>query len=374
MLGGVGHTGVETHFFAIRDELMARGVVPRLITPYTGSRWLRAFVRPLKNSRSENAMLMYRLSQARFVELQLRAVAQRTPRERVIVYAQCPITARAALRAGRFHANWKSSLVVHYNQSEAQEIAHKGEVRAGGPMVRHLDRLEAEVLPRLGQIFFVSHFMQQIVSGRVALPPRVRQEMLHNFPAPPSHISAGEFEGDLIAIGTLEPRKNQRFLIEVLAELRRRGKPLRLGIVGAGPDQAALAELAKERGVADLIRFWGFQANAAKLIPRYRALAHASKMENCPISILESLSYGRPVLAASVGGIPELFSHRVEGCFWDLQNPAAAADEVLHVLDSPDRYQAMATAARENYRLKIQPLPQRWLDALLAPTATAHPA
>lgn len=371
MLGGDGVTGVETHLNGILREAGARRIRNQLVTPYTGPRWVRAVVRPVKNVRHEVARVFYHSAQGWLLALQLRAV-RRTARQPVVVYAQCPNSASAALRASRGSAAYRVVLVVHYNRAESEEVVAKGIARPGGVWCRHLDRVERETLPRVSKLIFVSDYMRRIVNARIPGISSVPQETIMNFPGSAAGGAVVEpAAGDIIAIGTLEPRKNQAFLLHVLAQARDRGARYSLALVGDGPDRARLERCSAELSLGDQVRFLGAQNDAARLIPNYRVLAHAARLENCPITLIEGLSCGRPLLAGAVGGIPEIFDDGVEGCHWDLNDPARAAEQLIALLESPRRYAAAAAAARDRYQRAFSHLPQRWLDSLVGQPAGA---
>lgn len=363
LLGGVGPTGVETHFNQVLRHAQELGHRTRLFTPYTGPRWLRACFRPLKNWRTERAQVMYRSAQGSVIAQQLAALSRRSAGPATI-YAQCPMAARGALRLARDLPGWRVVLIVHYNGAESAEVVDKGIAQPGGPWCRHLDRVEREVLPRVSKIVFVSDYMRRIVNARLPEITAVPQQTLLNFPPPPAPTVDAAPRGDVIAIGTLEPRKNQAFLLKVLAKARERGADYSLALVGDGPDRIMLERLRDELGLRDRVEFLGFRADAARLIPHYRVLAHAAQLENCPITLIEGLSHGRPLLAGAVGGIPELYRDGVEGFFWDLQDPAHGAERLITLLGDGRKYASMAEAARSRYDRDFAHLPTRWVEML----------
>lgn len=365
LLGGDGPTGVETHFHHIMKEAAAADHETRLVTPYTGHRWARAPFRPLKHWRSEHARIAYRTCQSLSIQRQLRRLLQRHPGRPVTIYAQCPLTAGAAV-AARGRGSALVALAVHYNISEADEAISRGAARSGGPLARNLLRLEREHLPRVDRIAFVSGYMRQIVNARVPAIAHVAQTTLANFTDDPVEFSlpaAGD--RDLIAIGTLEPRKNQSFLLNVLAECRRLGRNYTLTLAGAGPDRASLEKHSRSLGLEAQVLFLGFHRRGAALIPRHRVLVHAAKSENCPLIIAEALAHGRPIMAAPVGGIPEMFRDRIEGRYWDLEHPAAAAAALIELLDHGAGYASAAAAARRRYDDAFATLRSRWIRFLL---------
>ncbi len=131
----------------------------------------------------------------------------------------------------------------------------------------------------------------------------------------------GELPGDLpwpasgsekpIVLGTvarLDPIKNQQGLLEAfasLAERQPRGR-LRLIIAGDGPLRGQLETCARERGIADVVWFAGPRDDVPALMRAMDVFVLPSLNEGISNTILEAMASGRPVVAARVGGNPEL--------------------------------------------------------------------
>ncbi len=373
LLGGDGPTGVEAHLRQIRQTALENSVKVYLVTPYTGSRLARGFYRPLKNARSERGRIWYRRFQAGTLRRQVRTILARHPGDAVTLYAQCPMAAKAVLNARQDrHSSARAVATVHYNVSEADEIVSRGWARPDGPWSKHLEALERSTLPRLDSVAFVSDFMRRLVNDRLPSLRAVRQETLFNFTDDPGETAAADHpHADLIAIGTLEARKNQAFLLHVLAHCQRLGKRYGLTIVGDGPDRAELGELARTLGIEPQVTFLGFRRQASALIPWHRALVHAATSENCPVIIAEALACGRPIVAAAIGGIPEMFRDGIEGRYWNLDDPEQAARCLIDLLDDGPVYRRAATAARARYDAVFLGLRAKWLRFLLPTSAVS---
>ena len=244
--------------------------------------------------------------------------------------------------------------VVHFNVSEAHEMVDKGLAKPAGRLWRALMTTEARSLPFVDQLIFVSDFMRRQVEQRL---PGISTASLviPNFPGEPKAAPVEEtLSGDLIAIGTLEPRKNQQFLLRVIATCNKFGSRYMLTIVGDGPDRNQLERLAQELAIGEQVQFLGFRRNAASLIPAHSAVAHAALLENLPITLVEALAYGKPVIAAPVGGIPEVFFDGIEGRYWDLADVDGAARIVIATLSDTLLLQKMGDAAKATYQSKFE--------------------
>lgn len=380
MLDGKGPTGVETHFNQVIARAHGFDIDARLVCPWPAQRlWAsaaRVARRGLARVDRERAGIMDAWIQCKVIEGKLAAmVRQAQARGRsVTLYAQDPLSAQVALRI-KERFDCRVVAVVHYNVSVADELVMKGEARRHGPLWRFTLRTEQLALPQVDMLIFVSQFMRRVVMERLPQLAEVRHAVIHNFIGEPGAPDPRcVHEADLIAIGTLEPRKNQAFLLRVLARAKERGRRYTLTLVGNGPDGAALATLARELGVDDQVRFMGFQKNAARLIARHRVLVHAARVESMGIVLVEAMAAGRPVLAPAVGGIAEVFDDRIEGFHWPLDDVDAAASLLIEVLSDDALYARLAQAALRRYRTGFDSdmLVSHWLTSLLGSHGPNH--
>jgi len=346
-----GDTGVQSHFRTFMGWAKEKGLPVTLLTPYDSPLWqvyptfaLRRLIDPWHKPFS---VWWYRYWHAFFLQQALRsALADGRP---CTVYAQCPLSANAALRT-RKTSTQRVVMVAHFNISQADEWLGKGMIRENDAIYRGIRQFEADVLPRLDGLVFVSDFMRQEVVKRIPATSSVPHRIVPNFLADPGMvIEPAEPDTDLICIGTLEPRKNQRYALEIVAAAAKLGHCLSLTMVGDGPDRSMLETLAKELGISQQVSFAGFVSNAANLMPRHRAFLHVARMESFGIVLIEAMAHGLPVFAPAVGGIPEVFVDGREGRFIPLDQPEAAAKTIIDWLDSPQTMAIARQAAHERF-------------------------
>jgi glycosyltransferase involved in cell wall biosynthesis len=110
------------------------------------------------------------------------------------------------------------------------------------------------------------------------------------------------------------------------------------------------------------------------MIARHRVLVHAARIENMPITLIEALAAGRPILAPAVGGITEIFDHGVEGYHWPLQDIDTAAALLIELLGTQDTYRRFSQAALQRYRSKFDGdlLVSHWLTTILNSHGSNH--
>lgn len=153
-------------------------------------------------------------------------------------------------------------------------------------------------------------------------------------------------------VGRLQDVKDQATLIAAFALLCARRPDartgLRLAIVGDGPLRARLAQQAQDAGVADLVWFPGARNDIPELMRSFDVFALSSIAEGTPVTLLEAMACGRPVVATRVGGIPEVVQDGVNGALVPASNPQALADALAAYVDDPARVAAHGAAARSN--------------------------
>jgi glycosyltransferase involved in cell wall biosynthesis len=346
-----GPTGVQSHFGGVTEHLHGRGLDAAVATPFLGPRWAvyPVFgVRKILDRVSGSASVWwYRYWHFVFLRHVLRGMLRRSGP--VVVYAQCPVSARAALEARRDASTQRVIMVVHFNVSQAAEWAGEGRISPGGWLYTHIRSLEEDVLPRLDGIVYVSQFMQSTIEQNVPAARAVRSAVIPNFVSDLGPRQPGIITGDLITVGTLDHRKNQAYLLHVLAAAAARARRFTLNVVGDGSDRAGLGKLARQLGIEHQVQFLGYRTDARQLLARHRAYVHAARMENLSITLLEALESGLPVFAAPVGGTPEIFADNVEGVYWSLEDPDAGAVRLIEVLDDIPKYRAMQHAARARF-------------------------
>lgn len=141
----------------------------------------------------------------------------------------------------------------------------------------------------------------------------------------------------LIVTRHLEPIYDIASVLRAFAIVVDRHADATLTVVGSGPDREKLEQLAGELGIAARVTFTGALENS-KLPGLYRTAnvaVNASLVDNFPISLLEAMASGIPIVSTNVGGIPQLVQHEVTALLVPPSQPAALAKAILRVLDDP---------------------------------------
>jgi glycosyltransferase involved in cell wall biosynthesis len=145
-------------------------------------------------------------------------------------------------------------------------------------------------------------------------------------------------------------------LIEATLILRDRGYPIRTLLAGEGEDEDELRRLAKEKGVGRIVDFVGRIPHEE--VPAFLASLDVFCMpsrwesETFGVAAVEAQAMEVPVVATTVGGVPEAVDDGKSGVLVPPNHPDAIADAIGGLLDDPDRRRRMGQAGREFVRAR----------------------
>ena len=347
LMSRAGTTGLQTHVREVAEYLtrVKRPVV--VVTPMSRAAALAApvFAARLAVEKANGAagVVWYRVSHQRFLVHALRrAVAGGGE---VVIYAQCPVSARAALDA-RTDASQRVVMAVHYDGSQADEWVDKGTIAKDGRIYRWIRHLEETTIPHLDGMVFVSASARRSLIRCIPGAERIDSAVVPNFtdPIPPSASPFAE-AADLVTVGGLELHKNQAYLLDVLASANRLGRRFTLDVIGEGPTHKALLGRRAELGLDDQVRMHGRLPSARPALQGHRAYVHAATREAFPYAVIEAMAAGLPIVAGATGGIPEMVDDGVEGRFWPLDDAGAGARILIDLLDDEPRRATTGAAA-----------------------------
>jgi glycosyltransferase involved in cell wall biosynthesis len=217
-------------------------------------------------------------------------------------------------------------------------------------------------------------WVQSLARGAhaVCLPP----------PVPLAPLAAHESRSSMVLfLGRLEQAKGVFDLLEALASLRAAVPDVRLVCAGEG-DRAGVERYAERLGIADAVKFTGVVGPSGKraLLESAAAFALPSYAEGLPVSLLEAMSAGVPVVASPVGDIPEVVVDGVTGFLAAPGDTAALARSLRKLLLDRALGARIGAAARESVRLRFAPeraiarLEEIYADTVTARGASSAPA
>jgi len=145
-------------------------------------------------------------------------------------------------------------------------------------------------------------------------------------------------------VGRLSAEKGPDVLVEALRQLG--DLPVTVSFVGVGPLRQALETRAVSLEVVDRIRWHGLVPGAGRLLRAFEAFALTSRTEGTPVALLEAMAAEVPIIAAGVGGVPDVVSTR-EALLVPPEDPRAVATALRDVFQNPAAARKRARAARE---------------------------
>jgi glycosyltransferase involved in cell wall biosynthesis len=176
-------------------------------------------------------------------------------------------------------------------------------------------------------------------------------------------------------VGRLVEQKAPEVLIQAFAATAKIAPHARLALVGAGPLEDSLRELAWQLGVADKI-VWLGERDARSVFAGFDLFALSSKKEGLPYVVLEALVVGLPVVATSSAGVEILVEPGVNGAVVPPGDDAGFARSLIALATNPERLASFGHASRQRAaELTIDAMVERTLQAYqsLAQAPAAEP-
>ncbi len=230
---------------------------------------------------------------------------------------------------------------------------------------RAYERLQKWALRRVGSVVAVSRpIARELVRSRVPeerimlipnayadhLPLVSRGDARRRLGIPPSEFAIGW-------VGRISPEKGPDLVMRALALLP--DPSIALTIIGDGPLRPALEESARAQGLAHRMRWTGEVPEAGTLLRAFDAFVLSSRTEGTPIVLFEAMRAALPIVATSVGGVPDVLSD-AEASLVDAEDPAAIARELIRIRSEPREAATRAQAARR--RLREEFGVDRWIQ------------
>jgi len=148
------------------------------------------------------------------------------------------------------------------------------------------------------------------------------------------------------SVGALRVEKRFDVLLRAAAVLVTRCPGLRVVVVGEGPERPRLEALAAELGLGDILLLLGARDDVPDILAALDVAVCASDFEGSPLSVMEYMEAGLPVVATAVGGLPQMIHEGVHGVLVPRRDPAALADAVEELLADPERRRELGAAGR----------------------------
>lgn len=257
-----------------------------------------------------------------------------------VIHAHHPI---AGLAMKRLFPD--TPVLVTLHSSFEKELILNGRIASGGPEETFLTSLYGELERKLDGIVTVSQSFKQYLAGHMQ-----HGEAIHVIPngfderrfKPVSHDNAVP---QLISVCRLVPAKGIDILLQACSELKRRGHPFVLHLIGDGPIREELERIAVEQNIYEETIFYGYMLHPEEFMPFFDIFVLPSRAEAFGSVFAEAALCCLALVGTDVGGVAEQIDNGSNGLLVPVDDPLALADALEKVMSDPSyRYQLARSA------------------------------
>jgi glycosyltransferase involved in cell wall biosynthesis len=311
---------------------------------------------------------------------------------------QRPLTPAADLRAARALSQViraRRPVIVHTHLAKAGTLARLAARRNRVPLIIHTFHghvLEGYFSPAVTRAFVaIERGLARWTDAFIAISPQIRDQILALGVGRPSqwHVVPLGLELDpiirstmtraearrrlgldpnrrLVAnVGRLVPIKDHSTFLRAAADVVRSHPDVTFVIAGDGELRASVESEAR-RLLPERVRFLGWVHDLATLYAALDLVVLTSRNEGTPVALIEAGAAGKPVVATSVGGVPDVVRDGTTGLLAPAGHPRALATQIVALLEDSSRADAMGRAGREWVRERYS------VQRLVADTASLY--
>jgi glycosyltransferase involved in cell wall biosynthesis len=225
-----------------------------------------------------------------------------------------------------------------------------------------------------GAFRLLERLLARVTTRLIAVSPQVRDDLVALGVAPPEKFSVVRLGIELAErletaeegldararlgigaerfvvgwVGRMTGVKRTDDVLEALRLLRERGVDAVLLMVGDGPDRDHVEQRASELGIVRHCLFLGYQEDVSGWYRAFDAMILPSANEGTPVVAIEALAAGCPVVATSVGGVPDVVREGVDGFLVPMGDTEALAERLARLVEDPALRARMGAAGRES--------------------------
>jgi glycosyltransferase involved in cell wall biosynthesis len=148
-----------------------------------------------------------------------------------------------------------------------------------------------------------------------------------------------------VCVARFAPQKNHALLLESFAQGPAKDPHAYLLLVGSGKLELEVKKQAEALGLRDKARFLGKRADIPEILNAADVFVLASDWEGNPLSIMEAMAAGKPVICTAVGGVPELVEDGQGGLIVPQRDRQALAEAMSYMLEDPEARSSMGSAS-----------------------------
>jgi glycosyltransferase involved in cell wall biosynthesis len=175
--------------------------------------------------------------------------------------------------------------------------------------------------------------------------------------------------------GRLTGVKDYPLMVEIAREVAREEPDVRFELAGEGPDEPVIARRIQALGLEDVFRVRGFVEEIESFYSGLDLYLNTSRHEGIPMTLLEAMSLGIPVVAPDVGGIGEIVEDGVSGFLVRGRDPAVFAERCIRLRRDASMRSRFSAAARERVRnyFSTGRMVEEYMNIYLGAGGSAYP-
>jgi glycosyltransferase involved in cell wall biosynthesis len=166
-----------------------------------------------------------------------------------------------------------------------------------------------------------------------------RQEVRHE-------LKIGAQDLLIVQVARLDYLKDHATAVQALRHVVQRRPDACLVLVGEGPELEPTRALVRQQGLESRVRFLGLRKDVARLLPAADLFLLTSISEGIPLTLIEAMAAGLPVVSTRVGGVPEVTADGRTGLLAPPGDPASLAGHILRLADNPGLRHDMGRSGR----------------------------
>jgi len=176
-----------------------------------------------------------------------------------------------------------------------------------------------------------------------------RIEVIHNGIRIPGETARKEAKGPFVigSAGRLTAVKDYPLMVRIAREVAKSAEEVRFELAGDGPERERIKALIRESRLEERFRLCGFLEDMGAFYRGLDLYLTTSFHEGIPMTVLEAMASGLPVVAPGVGGLKEIIAHGVEGFLVGTRDPIEYAQRCLDLHKDHALRQRMGSAARQ---------------------------
>ncbi len=151
----------------------------------------------------------------------------------------------------------------------------------------------------------------------------------------------------LIQVARLDYLKNHLTAVRTLERIAAARPEVRLVLIGEGPEREAIEREVRRRGLSGHVRLLGLRKDVARLLPAADLFLLTSVSEGIPLTLIEAMAAGLPVVSTDVGGVPEVVVDGHTGALAPAKDDARLAEQCLRLAADPGLRAEMGRRSRE---------------------------